>query len=53
MPDRPVGNSTTTTSSSTARPHEGRHVWVLTVYAISGLALLGVLLYYVSTYLTQ
>jgi hypothetical protein len=53
MPDRPAGNSTTTSSSSAAKPHEGRPVWVLTAYAISGLALLGVLLYYISNYLTQ
>ncbi len=53
MQDRPLGNSTTASSSSTARPHEGRSVWVLTAYAVSGLALFGVLLYYVSGYLSQ
>jgi hypothetical protein len=53
MENRPLGNSTTTSSQTTARPHEGRNVWVLTAYAISGLALFGVLIYYVSSYITQ
>jgi hypothetical protein len=52
MPDRALGSSTTT-STSTVRPHEGRNVWVVTAYAVSGLALFGVLIYYVSAYLTQ
>lgn len=33
--------------------HEGRGVWVLTAYGISGLALFGILLYYFSTYITR
>jgi hypothetical protein len=33
--------------------HEGRGTWVLTVYAISGLAMLGVLAYYFSAYITH
>ena len=54
MQDRPLGNSTTTSSTqSVVRPHEGRNVWVLTAYAVSGLALFGVLIYYVSAYITQ
>ncbi|MBV9572930.1 MAG: hypothetical protein JOY93_02660 [Acidobacteriales bacterium] len=32
---------------------EGRNVWVLTAYGISGLALFGILVYYFSTYVTQ
>lgn len=40
-------------SSSSRVQHEDRGVWVLTAYAISGLALLGVLIYYFSTYITQ
>jgi hypothetical protein len=32
---------------------EGRGTWVLTVYAISGLALFGVLAYYVSSFMTN
>ena len=42
MQDRALGNTTTTSSQSVARPHEGRNVWVLTAYAVSGLALFGV-----------
>ena len=55
MQDRALGNSTTTTSTtqSIARPHEGRNVWVLTAYAVSGLALFGVLIYYISAYIAQ
>jgi hypothetical protein len=53
MQDRALGNSTTASSQSTAKPHEGRNAWVLTAYAISGLALFGVLIYYVSAYITQ
>jgi hypothetical protein len=53
MPDRALGNSSTTSSTSVTRPHEGRNVWILTAYAVSGLALFGVLIYYVSSYLTQ
>ena len=53
MTDRALGDSTTASSQSAARPHEGRNVWVLTAYAVSGLALFGVLIYYVSAYITQ
>jgi hypothetical protein len=53
MEDRTLGNSTATSSQPAAKPHEGRNVWVLTAYAISGLALFGVLIYYVSSYVTQ
>jgi hypothetical protein len=53
MQDQALGNSTTTKSQSITRPHEGRSVWVLTMYAVSGLALFGVLIYYVSAYITQ
>ena len=54
MPDRSLGNSTTTAGNTPAvKPHEGHNVWVLTAYAVSGLALFGVLIYYVSSYLTQ
>jgi hypothetical protein len=49
MENRVLGNSAT---SSQTR-HEGRHVWVLTAYAVSGLALFGVLIYYVSAYIAQ
>ena len=40
-------------SQSSRTPREGRGVWVLTAYGISGLALFGILVYYVSTYVTN
>ena len=41
-------------SSSTATPHrEGRNVWVLTAYGISGLVLFGILAYYFSDFVTR
>lgn len=51
MEQRAPGDS----SSSTIKPrkHEGRNVWVLTAYGISGLALFGVLAYYFSAYITR
>jgi hypothetical protein len=39
--------------SSQAPHHEGRGVWVLTAYGISGLALFGILIYYFSVYVTR
>lgn len=33
--------------------HEGRNVWILTAYGISGLALIGVLAYYFSDFITH
>lgn len=57
MEDRPLGNSSTasvSTQSSAAKPcYEGRSVWVLTAYGISGLALFGVLAYYFVQYITK
>jgi hypothetical protein len=53
MQDRGLENSTTASSQSATRPHEGRNVWVVTAYAVSGLALFGVLIYYISAYITQ
>ena len=53
MENRVLGNSATVTSQSTSTHIAGRHVWVLTAYAVSGLALFGVLVYYVSAYITQ
>jgi hypothetical protein len=50
MENQAVGNSST--KASTAHS-EGRGVWVLTAYGISGLALFGILLYYFSTYVTR
>jgi hypothetical protein len=34
-------------------PKEGRNVWIVTVYTISGLAFFGVLAYYISTYFAK
>jgi hypothetical protein len=53
MVDRAVASSSTQSSSRTAIPHEGRNVWILTAYAVSGLALLGVLVFYFSNFITQ
>lgn len=53
MENRAPGSSTTTASSQTATHHAGRNMWVLTAYAVSGLALFGVLIYYVSSYIAQ
>jgi hypothetical protein len=53
MENRVLGNSATTSSQTTATHHEGRNMWVLTAYAVTGLALFGVLIYYVSAYITQ
>jgi hypothetical protein len=54
MDDR-AGNTSTHAPDSqpSSAQYEGRSVWVLTAYAISGLALFGVLVYYFSTYITQ
>jgi hypothetical protein len=49
-----VNNSSAVSDSQTSiKRREGRGVWVLTAYGISGLVLFGVLLYYFSTYVTH
>jgi len=53
MDDRTGTTSSASPSSGTTPKHEGRNVWVLTAYGISGLALLGVLAYYISQYVAQ
>lgn len=57
MEDRALGNSSATSptpSPAAAKPrHEGRNVWVLTAYGISGLALFSVLAYYFVQYITN
>jgi hypothetical protein len=56
MEQRAAGNSPGNTSgddSSQTPHHEGRGVWVLTAYGISGLALFGILIYYFSIYVTR
>lgn len=56
MEDRALGTTSSSApkpSSETNRQREGRNVWVLTAYGVSGLALLGVLAYYISDYITH
>jgi hypothetical protein len=54
MQDRALGESSAvTTSQTSAIRREGRNVWIVTAYGISGLALFGVLLYYFSTYVAH
>jgi hypothetical protein len=53
MENRVLGNSATTSSQAAATRHEGRNVWVLTAYPVSGFALLDVMIYYVSAYILQ
>ena len=40
-------------SSQASVQREGRNVWVLTAYGISGLALLGILAYYFSDFVAH
>ncbi len=55
MDHRALENSSVSANPSQAcETHkEGRGTWVLTIYGISGLALLGVLAYYFSAYVTH
>jgi hypothetical protein len=55
MEDRILGESSTTITSSqtSAVRREGRNVWIVTAYGISGLALFGILVYYFSTYVAH
>jgi len=55
MEQRAQGSSSAAVAStpSSEKQHEGRGAWVLTAYAISGLALLGVLAYYFSDFVTH
>jgi hypothetical protein len=41
------------TQQSTAKHHEGRGAWVLTAYGISGLALFGLLAYFISDFISH
>jgi len=52
MDDQNVKTSIMNSQTSAPR-RENRNVWVLTAYGVSGLALLGVLMYYFSSYVTQ
>lgn len=57
MEDRaPVVSSVQQSSAaSTPKPHpkEGRGAWVLTCYGVSGLALFGVLAYFISDFISH
>lgn len=55
MEPRALGNSSsaTTTQKSSTTQHEGRNVWILTAYGISALALVGILAYYFSDFVTH
>jgi hypothetical protein len=54
MEHRALGSSSAVASTqSSEKHHAGRGAWVLTAYAISGLALLGVLAYYFSDFVTH
>jgi len=53
MEDQALSNSSSSAANRQSPSREGRGVWVLTAYGISGLALFGVLLYYFSTYVTH
>ena len=46
-------SSTSTTTTSAMRRHEGRGAWVLTAYGISGLALFGLLAYFFSDFIAH
>jgi hypothetical protein len=55
MAERALNQSATKTDNSEASSVQRgiRNCWVLTAYGIAGLALLGVLVYYFSTYVTH
>jgi hypothetical protein len=54
MEPRALGSSSSaTTQKSSTTQHEGRNVWILTAYGISGLALIGILAYYFSDFVTH
>jgi len=48
-----ANQSTSSQTVSSEKHCEGRGAWVLTVYGISGLALIGVLAYYFSDFVTR
>jgi hypothetical protein len=51
---RATGTPAANANVQTSRIHrEGRNVWILTIYGISGLTLFGVLAYYFSSYIAH
>jgi hypothetical protein len=49
----PVVSPVASQATSTTRHHEGRGAWVLTAYGISGLALFGILAYFISDFIAH
>jgi hypothetical protein len=49
----PGTNPTAVTSPQPEKHHASRGAWVITAYAISGLAMLGVVAYYFSDFVTH
>jgi hypothetical protein len=49
----PGTNPTTAVNSQAEKHHAPRGAWVITAYAISGLAMLGVVAYYFSDFVTH
>jgi hypothetical protein len=55
MEHRALGSSSASSvqSQDSGRQHEGRNVWILTGYGISGLVLFMILTYYFSSFITR
>jgi hypothetical protein len=53
MEPRTTGNTPNQQSTSAVPHREGRSVWILTIYGVSGLTLFGVLAYYFSSYIAH
>jgi hypothetical protein len=51
--DPVVSASASEQTASTTRHYEDRSVWVVTAYGISGLALFGLLAYFISDFLSH
>ncbi|HYL13317.1 MAG TPA: hypothetical protein VEV41_09780 [Terriglobales bacterium] len=49
----PAGSTSNVNSAAGVPRREGRNVWILTIYGISGLALFGILAYYFSSYIAH
>jgi hypothetical protein len=52
MEERALSTPAVANSKSQTK-HEGRSVWVVTAYGVSGLALFGVLAYYISDFIAR
>ena len=46
-------SSTSTTTTSAIKRHEGRGAWVLTCYGVCGLAMFGAIAYFISDFLSH